>query len=143
MGRPGQHSSPWCGLPMLPRSASPSQIKLLQGLRSPFQHCLFPAASVPRAKMGWGGGVRYCNLFPPAMTAYTWLVSNSRGCSEAGVWPERGAGHLLLWGVLKSMHNTWSSWPGSGKAEHPGRAQPLCRVSWVQLTSPAFAPFFP
>ena len=125
------------------QSASPSQIKLLQGLKSPFQHCLFPAASVPGAKMGWGEGVRYCNLFPPAMTVYTWLLSNSRGYSEARVWPERGAEHLLLWGALKSMCTTWSSWLGSGKAEHPGRARPLCRASLVRLTSPAFAPFFP
>lgn len=60
------------------------------GLRSPFPHCLFPAASTPRAKMGWGGGARYRNLFPPALTEYRWVLSTSRGYSEARVWPGRG-----------------------------------------------------
>ena len=72
-------------------SALPTQIKLLQSLRSPFQHAPFPAASISQAKMGWGGGMRYCNLFPPAMTAYAWLLSNSRGYSGARLWLERGA----------------------------------------------------
>lgn len=83
--RPRERLSPRCGLPALPGVHRLPKKKLLQNLRSPFQHSLFPAASISQAKMGWGGRVRYCKLFPPAMTVYIWLLSNSRVYSETKV----------------------------------------------------------
>lgn len=91
MRRPREHLSTCCGLPALRGEHCPPKKKLLQNLRSPFQHSLFPAASISQAKMGWGGRVRYCKLFPPAMTVYIWLLSKSRGYSETRVWFEGGA----------------------------------------------------
>lgn len=125
-------------------STSPSQIKLLQSLRSPFQHGFFPAASISQAKMGWGGGVRYCNLFPPAVTAYTWLLSDRGGFLEARVWPEKGSRAPHCSGVPSYQCTTPGTAGGAQavlstraallpSAEHPGFGRPA-RLS---------LPFFP
>lgn len=50
--------------------------ELLQGLGSVFQLCPFPAASTPRARMGWGGegGIATCSL---QQGLNTWLLSTA------------------------------------------------------------------
>lgn len=109
-------------------SALPAQ--LLQGLRSAFQHCpQLPAQPEPR----WAGeGTEVLQPVPCSKGHVAPGHGRAVGMG-ARVWPERGAEHLLLWGALRSLCSTWSSWAWarlstqtelSSSAEHPGFDQP-------------------